>query len=550
MVRDGEIHAVGMRQDAVAEIIGASVSDLLFLSELNELNSFLASHATENREPLSRELAAFARRQEIYDQIRILSLAGTEILRVDYRDGVPTVVPLEDLQFKGDRPYFDEISQCAGGSVYVSALGLNVEGGEIELPPRPMLHLGLALGDGEEIRGYLLLDLKGSVILEAFERAHPDPDAIALLADQGGYWLRGPAPETEWGFVLPDRADERFQSLFPAEWQEVSSGPAGQFATESGLFTYDTLIPYAEADAVRCAFTDGSPTEGGGTSYWKNVSWVPADVLARTRNAGAAQLAGWDVLGVLVLGSGSWVFARWVVRRSELHRRTAMEKELLQSTLQKYMAPEVCHRLLDDPARHARLGGEAQDVAVLFADIRGFTRFAERNDPEQVVAVLNRTMTELTAPLRMYGGILDKYVGDGFLAFFEPSPDLADAAQRAVDAARVMQRAFRNLWADAPIEGLRELGLGIGISIGRVVVGNVGSENAMDYTVVGDAVNVAARLRDLADPGDVLVSQSVHGLLKGEDDALVLPRTELRGRREPIDVFKLRRVDSDEPGSR
>ncbi len=540
MIRDGEVHAVGMRQDAVAEIIVASVSDLLFLSELNELDPFLASHATENREPLSQELTAFARRQEIYDQIRILSPAGTEILRVDYRDGVPTVVPLENLQYKGDRPYFEGMSQCTGGSVYVSPLGLNVEGGEVEQPPRPMLHLGLALGDGEGVRGYLLLELKGSVVLDAFAQAHPDPESIALLADQDGYWLHGPTLETEWGVDLPDRADERFQKLFPSEWGEVSSSLAGQFATENGLFTYDTLTPYDEADAVRCAVTGASPMEDGGTSYWKNVSWVPADVLAHTRNTGAAQLAGWNILGVLVLGSGSWVFARWVVRRSELHRRTENEKELLQSTLQKYMAPEVCHRLLGDPSRHAQLGGEAQDVAVLFADIRGFTRFAEQNDPEHVVAVLNRTMTELTAPLRMYGGILDKYVGDGFLAFFEPSPGLSDAAQRAVDAARVMQRAFRNLWADAPIEGLRELGLGIGISTGRVVVGNVGSEDSMDYTVVGDAVNVAARLQDLAEPGDVLVSQSAHDLLEGEDDAVVMPRTELRGRREPMDVYRLR----------
>ena len=102
-----------------------------------------------------------------------------------------------------------------------------------------------------------------------------------------------------------------------------------------------------------------------------------------------------------------------------------------------------------------------------------------------------------------------------------------------------MQRAFRNLWADAPAEALRELGLGIGISTGRVIVGNVGSEDAMDYTVVGDAVNVAARLQSLAEAGDIVVSLSAHELLDGEGNAEVMRLTKLRGRREPVSVFRL-----------
>jgi len=550
MVRDAEIHAVDMRQEAVAEIIAASVSDLLFLSELNELGPFLSAGTVESREALAREFVAFTRGQRVYDRIYVLSPSGMELLRVDSEDGVPILAAEEDLRFRGDGPDFRAMSSDFGGSIYVSPLDAK----DVEGSGQPALRLGLALDPGGrgEVAGYLLLSLRGSTVVDAFAQARPMGESIELLLDASGDWLYGPTSDGGSEFTLPGRANGRFQDLFPEAWTAIAAGESGQPETPLGLFTYDMLNPYSEAHAVQSEVTEASPTSGTvniAASYWKNVSWVPAAVMARTRNAGTAHIVGWDALGVLVLGSGSWAFTRWMKRRSELHRRTAMEKELLQSTLQKYMAPEVCHRLLDDPARHARLGGEAQDVAVLFADIRGFTRFAERNDPEHVVAVLNRTMTELTSPLRMYGGILDKYVGDGFLAFFEASPDLADAARRAVDAARVMQRAFRNLWADAPIEGLRELGLGIGISIGRVVVGNVGSENAMDYTVVGDAVNVAARLRDLADPGDVLVSQSTHGLLEGEDDAVVLPRTELRGRREPMDVFRLRRVDLDEPGA-
>jgi len=239
---------------------------------------------------------------------------------------------------------------------------------------------------------------------------------------------------------------------------------------------------------------------------------------------------GWNAFGILLLGAGSWVFARWLAMRGEAHQKTKSENTLLESTLQRYMSKEVCHRLLDDPQRHSELGGDAQEVAVLFVDIRGFTGFAEQRDPKDVVAVLNRALTELVVPLRVYRGILDKYIGDGFLAFFEPSTDIADAAQRAVDSALVMQQAFANLWNDAPSSALRELGLGIGISAGRVIVGNIGAT---------DAVNVAARLQSLAKPGEILISDRVNGLLNGAHESKHSGLTKLKGRQEPIDVYRL-----------
>ncbi len=546
MVQDAEIHAVDMRQEAVAEIIAASVSDLLFLSELNELGPFLSSGTAESREALAREFIAFARGQRVYDRICVLSPSGTELLRVDYQEGVPILAPEEDLRFKGDGPDFLTMSGEPGGSIYVSPLDVEDDEGS----GQPVLRLGLALspGEGNEAAGYLLLSLQGSAVIDAFTQARPERESIELLLDANGDWLQGPTSDGESEFALPGRVDDRFQDLFPEAWTAIASGESGQLETPLGLFTYDTLIPYSEADAVRLEVTEAPPPSTPATmpaSSWKNVSWVPAALMAATRTAGTGHLVGWDALGVLVLGSGAWAFTRWMKRRSDLHRRTASEKELLQSTLGKYIPREICDRLLTDPARHARLGGESEEVAVLFADIRGFTSFAERRAPEEVVAVLNRTMTELTAPLRMYGGILDKYFGDGFLAFFEPAPALSDAARRAVDAARLMQRAFRNLWDDASTEALRELGLGIGISAGRVIVGNVGSEDAMDYTVVGDAVNVASRLQSLAEPGDVLVSESAYEFLDDEDDAEVLRLTRLRGRREPMNVFRLQPAEPD-----
>ena len=540
MIEDAEIHAVDMRQEALAEIIAASVSDLLFLSELNEIGPFLDDRSDENREPLARELVAFARGQRVHDGIAVLSQTGVELLRVDYRGSSPVLVPTKDLRFRGDGEDFRALSSRRDNAIYVSPL----DAGDDTDDTRLELRLGLPLrGDDGEAIGYVLLSLRASALVDAFVEAHPDEGISELLVNGEGQWLSRPIPKDGTRAVRSTPTDGRFQELFPTAWATIATSEAGQFETSEGLFTYDTLIPFSEANLIQSELVGATiaplPADAEAT-LWKNVSWVPATMMSDTRRAGTAHLAGWDALGVLVLGSGAWAFTRWTKRRSDLHRRTASEKELLQSTLQKYMAPEVYRRLLGDPARHARLGGESQEVVVLFADIRGFTRFAEHHAPEDVVAVLNRTMSELIAPLRVYGGILDKYIGDGFLAFFEPAPDLPSAAESAVDAARTMQRVFGNLWADRASEELRELGLGVGISSGRVVVGNVGSEEAMDYTVVGDAVNVAARLQDLAEAGEILISRSVYASLREAKDAVAMPAIRLRGRREALDVFKLR----------
>lgn len=543
MLHDDEQHALGMRQDAVTRIIETSVSDVLFLASLNEIDPFLRNSTHSNKAALEQELVAFSRNREIYHQIRVLSATGMELVRVNYVNGHAVAVATEDLQDKSDRYYFQEMAQCSSDSVYVSPLDLNMENGTVEMPLNPVMRFALQIGGEETATGYLLLNLAGAVLLDAFANSHPDPMTIPLLADLNGNLSYGFSSESGWDFMLPGSQGYNLSETFPEEWERIVSSEAGQFESSTGLFTYKTLVPYEAAGVALCDIMGWDlplqPIETFAYGVWKNISWVSAPMLRSVRLSGALQLAGWNAFGILLLGSGSWYFSRWLAMRGEAHQETKRANTLLESTLQRYMSKEVCHRLLEDPQRHAELGGDAQDVAVLFADIRGFTGFAEHRDPKDVVAVLNRTLTELVVPLRVYRGILDKYIGDGFLAFFEPVSDIADAAQRAVDAALVMQRAFANLWTSATESALRELGLGIGISVGRVVVGNIGTREAMDYTVVGDAVNVAARLQGLAKAGEILISDATHKLLRGVTDMERMRSTKLRGREQPLDVYKI-----------
>lgn len=537
MLRGSERHAREMRHDAVSTEIAAAVSDLLFLSELNELRPFLVAAGQGHREPIAFELAAFARRRAVYEGIRILSSQGMELLRVDYVGPEPAAAPMTDLRYEGNAIYMHELTRCGEGTIYISSFETITSDHGGHPMSRLIVRLGQAIrAGGDGIAGYLMLDLRGSVVLRAFHEAHPDSRTSAFLLDASGEWLR--ASETGFGPGGPHELD---QSLRDA-WNVMSSGFDGQFASQDGLFTFGTLMPYGEAEDVRCEILEGDASSGHTDPTWKSVSWASPSLLQSMRSEGRLQLIGWNVLGVLALGGGSWAIGRRLSLRAALHERTAQERELLQSTLKKYMSTEIRERVLRHPERHAGLGGESQDVVVLFADIRGFTRFAEERHPEDVVSVLNRTMSEITVPLRTYGGILDKYLGDGFLAFFEAAAGLNAAVDRAVQSARMMQRVFRNLWGDMDDPSLRRLGLGIGISAGRVVIGNVGTADAMDYTIVGDAVNVASRLQSIAGSGEILVSKGAFDLLPNPQTAVAMPRVSLRGRQCPIDVYRLTHV--------
>ena len=548
MAMDDEAHAAIMRHDVLFSAIGSSVSDLLFLRDLNEVAAFIADPSGAKLEPLVRELQLFVKTRDAYDQISVLSREGMELVRVDRRAGSPTAAASGELQDKSDRKYYQGLRSARSGSLYVSRLDANAESGDVEDSTKPILRFGVSLGRAEAPQAYLVVSMLGAVLLDAYAAAHRNDFSRAYLLDDNGDWIRGPEPGLAWGESLPDRGSGGFRFAYPEAWDRFESEQVRQFETDRGLFTFDTIAPesLAESFAADLGFPrpsddDSVVASDRSVDRWLAVSVVSSETLGSMRSAGIGQLVGWNVLGFLTLGTASAALARGLRRRAELIERTEQQREALASTLGRYMHKEIRDRVLRDPSRHARLGGEAQDVAVLFADIRGFTRFTETNDPEYVVSVLNRTLTELSVPLRAVDGILDKFIGDGFLAFFETRPNADAAAQRAVMAARMMQQAFRNLWSHAESKDLRDLGLGIGISAGRVVVGNVGSEESMDYTVVGDAVNVASRLEGMAKHGEVLLCGTVQSRLQADAPVELLHKAgRVRGRGRELEIYRLR----------
>ncbi len=209
-----------------------------------------------------------------------------------------------------------------------------------------------------------------------------------------------------------------------------------------------------------------------------------------------------------------------------------------RQALERFLSPPIVERILANP-HQVHLGGENQLATVLFADIRGFTRMSENLDPPRVVDLLNEFFTQMTDLLFENGGTLDKYLGDGIMALFGAPIARADDIPRAVKTAIEMQCALErlnNLWM---ARGQRPLRMGIGVNTGQVTAGNIGSTRRMDYTVIGDAVNVAARLCAHAAGRQILISESTFRGLDGSYPYKKLEPIRVKGKELPVETYEI-----------
>jgi adenylate cyclase len=221
---------------------------------------------------------------------------------------------------------------------------------------------------------------------------------------------------------------------------------------------------------------------------------------------------------------------RSLLRIKTLHDDLEQKNRLLRSLFGRYVSEEVAAQIVADPDRHMKMGGENREVTVLFGDLRGFTSLAETLPPEAVVEILNTYLTRVVDAVFELGGTLDKFRGDGIMAFFGAPIAHADDPARAVRCALRMQESLRAARFGA-FPDLR-LHMGIGINTGTVVAGNIGSERRMDYTVIGDEVNVAQRFEASASPGQILITENVLRHVQGAAQVRELGPLAVKGRQE------------------
>ena len=216
----------------------------------------------------------------------------------------------------------------------------------------------------------------------------------------------------------------------------------------------------------------------------------------------------------------------------------ARREALVLSNFQRYFAPELAEQIAGHQ-EEIGLGGAKRQAVVLFADIRGFTALSEELSPEEIAALLNEYFTAMVEIVFEHGGALDKFMGDAMMAIWGAPLSRADDADRAVRAAVAMQAALARLNEAWQEQGRRRIAVGIGINSGEVFAGNIGSDRRLEYTVIGDAVNVAARLCAEAGPGEILVGEPLYRSLADPPRATPLAPLPLRGRAREVAVYRV-----------
>jgi adenylate cyclase len=325
----------------------------------------------------------------------------------------------------------------------------------------------------------------------------------------------------------------------------------------NGVLTLDEqdVIATANSSAVRILGAEGEPLAGrAAQSVLEAVSpGLPGHV--RDVRASGAPFVRYDVDCRTLGGRDVAMNVHMVpLREPDAQRKGVVvvldditREKRVKSSLSRYMSKEVAEKLLADD-RNPALGGLRQEVTVLFSDIRSYTTLTENASASEIVDMLNEYFTQLVDVIFDRGGILDKFIGDAIMAVFgapfaRPEQDPVNAVRAALE----MQARLRRYNQGRVAQGKLPILTGIGISTGDVVCGNVGSEKRMDYTAIGDSVNLASRLEGATKlyGARIMISEFTHERLGGRFLTRELDRLRVKGKKLPVNVFEVLADASD-----
>lgn len=325
-------------------------------------------------------------------------------------------------------------------------------------------------------------------------RSTPADRVVALIAESGADADSEDVPLTPIAFRARD-------SKLEAHARRLS---IGRTITRKVMRDRVALLSQDAASDEQFAGVDSIVSQGV-------RSTICAPLVAETRVHGAIYADRLDPFAAfkpddLELISAVAAQTAVAVENARAHERLARE-EVARANYSRFLPEYVVKQMLENPESF-KLGGVSQTITILFADIRGFTRISEHAPPEKIVNLLNRYFSAMTDIIFAHGGTLDKYLGDGLMALFGAPTTTPDDASNALNAAVAMQRRLLGINQELRAEGLPEIGVGMGLHTGEVVVGYIGSERRSEYTAIGDTVNTSSRLESNARGGEILISDA------------------------------------------
>lgn len=474
-------------------------------------------------------------------------------------------------------------------AMYAHSRGLDVdsllsaawERGRIELPGLPdrygEIPPGWRTGSDEGSRGAVV----------PFRVLYAGPPSGTLATDPAGtFTAQGSATAATYAMLAPEifrdkivilgtgfHSEDRFRTPFYGYATTLEDGSEEEYLWMYGVEIHaNALQNMIDGRYVRpmgagakLAFMTLLAALVGGVVFWRGTAWGALGavfavfmavataywawagsvyVLPGTELFSLGDVGGWVPIGTPVL-SALFSYVGSVAYVAVIEGR---EKRFIKGAFGKYVSPDVVAEISEDPSA-LTLGGEKRPISLLFSDLSGFTEISEEMDAQDLIALLNEYLDDMTRVVLDEKGFLDKYIGDAIMAFWNAPLSVPDHPDRAMRTAILMQRrmtALNERWsAEADREPLK---VRIGIHTGEVVVGNVGGEDRFDYSAIGDAVNLAARLEPANKTYDTLnmVSETTLAQAEGSYRVRELDTIAVKGKDEPVKVFELLEMDGVE----
>ena len=435
------------------------------------IEDYLRTPSATNRQRVERQFRDVAQNYHRYDQIRLLDLAGRERIRVNYRDGVATVVPPEHLQDQSARYYVDAARALKSGEIYLSALDLNIEEGAVERPLKPAIRVAtLIFDETARPRAILIMSYLAARMLSRFQEVVGGTPGDAMLLNAGGYWLYASDPADQWGFALGHGAS--FAERYPAAWQHVASGETGIVEAPGGTFIYRTVHPQRLGFSMRTDevwksvirlpdMPSASPLvafrrEPGLVAFLllltiplsAVLAWLRTTVMEKRHALAQSERRLAEAQGLTHLGHWEWDLRRDAVTGSdEIYRILGRKPPAFAPTFSTFF--ETVHP--DDRPEHADA-----IAAALGSDAPYATEYRIVRPDGEVRTIAGRghvVRDEAGAPLRMLGTVQDiterKRVE---AALYQREQEFRALAERSPDMVGRLDRNFRSLYANPAIE--------------------------------------------------------------------------------------------------
>jgi len=342
---------VRFTQQRIGSHFEPAVADLLIISETPSILDYLAHPGEPQRAAVELDLLRWCRKKPDYFDIRLLNDKGMELARAKYSHGSPQIIPLDRLEDVSERPFFVRTLDLDRQEVFVSQFELNLEGDRIEQPPRPAIQFSTPVFDADGLkRGVVVFSYEGKKILDEIGKVKAEMVEAAgdvMLLNSDGYWLKGPNPKDEWGFMDEEKADKTFAKASPSAWTRMGSADMGHFYDQGNFYAFDTLSPLGAADRfVYERVMKGTSSEAHVTPYvWKIVSEVPAAIISGRQSSTLLRIALLDALCLALLGVFAWLQGRSRVLRGHAEKRLAthhaVAKVLAEANPREVTLPKI-----------------------------------------------------------------------------------------------------------------------------------------------------------------------------------------------------------------